>query len=427
MLLPVMQTEEEKMPRIDDLCTWSQIAQPSQNFTARQGALLQGAIDIVWSEWGVFRKLIVTRPHVLARENVLLSFLQMSTGKLTDLVFVDSELIDNLSDIPGNVASLAPLQAAWPHVVQHHTHIRRFYACRGATRLRDFVELVTPAAHAVGNASTVDILQTIGTIVEAASRENINHPGRYEGITRGRNGRMIAIICRLCRDFPPGSHFAGFAGWGNGNHTSISTNIRFHFMKHVLFMDTEGGLTTNTATLLGVSAGFNSVEATHQLFEELTELEEESPAFSGECAEWWRALRMVLPRTVCEARIAPDDRDRQTLLGIWCPGAELLSGYIGDFVESGIIQRNPRLLAWFLENYERAYRDYAVRCSTSLHDIVVSSDGDSVFVAGTNGDDFVIGRLDESTGQLGISSCYKPADPNEKMRGHHLLKLWSLV
>jgi hypothetical protein len=85
------------------------------------------------------------------------------------------------------------------------------------------------------------------------------------------------------------------------------------------------------------------------------------------------------------------------------------------------------LLAWFLENYERAYRDYAIQCSTSLHDIVVSSDGDSVFVAGTNGDDFVIGRLDESTGQLGISSCYKPADPNEKMRGHHLLKLWSLV
>ena len=88
MLLPVMQTEEEKMPRIDDLCTWSQIAQPSPNFVARQGALLQGAIDIVWSEWGVFRRMIVTRPHVLARENVLLSFLQMSAAKLTDLVSI---------------------------------------------------------------------------------------------------------------------------------------------------------------------------------------------------------------------------------------------------------------------------------------------------------------------------------------------------
>lgn len=416
------------MATIGDLLSWSQIAAPTPNFNNRLMAIAhrQQSIDIIGDDWGAFRRTIILQPNLNARENILLSFIRMTPAALRDLVFVNTQLIDNRVNIPDNVPPLIGLKTAWPTVQIHHPHLRRFYASRGDTRLRDFVALVEPVAHAVFPASTVQILTAIATAVHAITSVNIGYRGNFDGLVRGPGGITIGIICRLLALHPPGSAFPGFAAWGNGNHSSPSMNIRFHFMKHVLFIDSEGGLTANSAQLLIAAANGGTVQEAHQAFELLAEEEEDGLASADECADWWRTLNIVLPRTECESRIAGDDRDRSNVLRLWCPGTSLLSGYVADFVRCGVIQRNPKLLAWFIERYETAYRDYAIRISRTLNDIVISSNGEKVFVAGTNGEDFVIGRLDNDTGALGISSCYRPAVPADKMRGQHSQMLWTL-
>jgi hypothetical protein len=386
----------------------------------------QQSIDIIGDDWGAFRRTIILQRNLVARENILLNFIRMTPAALQDLVFVNTQLIDNRVNIPGNVPPLIGLKTAWPMVQVHHPHLRKFYASRGDTRLRDFVVLVDTVAHAVFPASTVQILTAIGTAVSAITARNPGYRGNFDGIVRGHGGITIGIICRLLALHPPGSAFPGFAAWGNGNHSSPSMNIRFHFMKHVLFIDSEGGLTPNSAQLLIAAAKGGSLEEAHQAFELLTEEDEDGLASPDECADWWRTLNIVLPRTECENRIADDDKDRSNVLRLWCPGTNLLSGYVADFVRCGVIQRNPKLLGWFIERYETAYRNYAIQASRRLNDIVISSNGEKVFVAGTNGDDFVIGRLDNDTGNLGISSCYRPAVPADKMRGQHSQMLWTL-
>lgn len=418
------------MATIGNLLSWSQIGAASANFGIQSGAIghLQQAVDIIGNNWAAFRRTIILQRNLMARENILLGFLRMQPAALEDLVFVNTQLIDNRTSIPGNTGSLHGVKTAWPMVQARHPHLRRFYGCRGDTRLRDFVELVAPVGHAVFGASTLDILNAIGASVNAITSENIAYAGRFDGIVRGHGGLVIGMICRLFGLHPPGSVFPGFAAWGDGNHSSPSMNIRFHFMKHVLFIDSEGGLTESSARLLVAAARSRhiSVEAVHETFELLTEEEEDGHASANECAEWWRALNIVLPKTVCVDRIADDDKDKSNVLRLWCPGTNLLSGYVADFVSCGVIQRNPRLLGWFMENYEAAYRDYAINRSRTLNDIVISSNGEKVFVVGANEDDFIIGRLDNSTGNLGISSCYKPTVTADKMKGHHSQKLWTL-
>lgn len=413
---------------IGDLLSWSQIRNPSANFNNRTLAIpnVQQAIDIVGDDWSAFRRTIILQPHLGARENILLSFLRMTAAALRDLVFVNTQLIDNRVDIPANAGSLVGLKTAWPMVQIHHPHLRKYYAKRGDTRLRDFIALTAPVAHRVFPASTVQILTVIGTAVNEITSSNVAYDGRFDEIARGHNGLTIGIICRLYALHPPGSAFGGFAGWGNGNHTSPSMNIRFHFLKHVLFIDSEGGLTENSAQLLIATAGHATAQVAHQAFDLLTEEEEGTLATPDECADWWRTLNIVLPRSQCMNLIADDDKDKFDVLRLWCSGVSLSAGYVVDFVRCGVIQRNPALLAWLIEHYEAAYRDHAIRCSRRLNDIVISSNGEKVFVAGTNGDDFVIGRLDNDTGVLGISSCYRPAVPADKMKSHHTHKLWTL-
>ncbi len=417
------------MATIGNLLAWSQVGVPSANFNNVSGAIghLQQAVDIIGDNWAAFRRTIILQRNLAARENILLSFLRMQPAALEDLVFVNTQLIDNRTSIPGNAGSLHGLRTAWPMVPIQHPHLRRFYASRGDTRLRDLVELVAPVAQGVFVASTVDILNAIGASVNAITSGDIGYRGRFDGIVRGHQGLTIGAICRLFALHPPASVFPGFAAWGEGNHSSPSMNIRFHFMKHVLFIDSEGGLTESTANMLITAARHphTSVEATHEAFELLTEADD-GPASADECSDWWRTLNIVLPKPICESLIAPDDKDRSNVLNLWCPRTQLLSGYVPDFVRCRVIERNPRLLAWFYENYQDAYRDYAINRSRRLSDIVISSNGEKVFVAGANGEDFIIGRLDNNTGNLAISSCYKPAVPADKMRAHHLQKLWTL-
>ncbi|WP_158936998.1 hypothetical protein [Burkholderia sp. S171] len=414
------------MATIDELLAWSQIVTPSQNFTNARALVAQTAVELVGNNWSAFRRTIILNPHLIARENILLRFLRMPLATLDDLVFVNTQLIDNRTEIPLNTGPLGGLKAAWPMVQIHHAHLRRFYASRGDSRLRDLVALVAPVANGIDIASTVQILSAIGAVVNAITLRNIGYQGSFDGIVRGRNGHTIAMICRLFALHPPGSDFPGFTVWGNGDHSSPSMNIRLHFMKHVLFIDSKGGLAENSAELLIAAAQRASVEIAHETFELLTEADHDGPASPDECGDWWRTLNILLPKAECASRIADHDKDKSKVLDLWCSGTSLLSGYIVNFVNCGVIQRNPQLLAWFLEHWQVAYRDYAIRCSRRLTDFVISSDGDSVFVAGTDSENFVIGRLDNDTGILGISSCYRPTVPADKMRSHHLQKLWTL-
>ncbi|WP_162878058.1 hypothetical protein [Trinickia diaoshuihuensis] len=400
------------------------------NFGIQTAAIghLQQAVDIMGDNWSAFRRTIILQNNLAIRENILLGFLKAQPAVLADIAFVNTELIDNRTSIPLNTGSLHQLKTAWPMVQIHRPHLRKFYASRGDTRLRDLVKLIAPVAHGPYVASTVDILNAIGVSVNAITSGNIGYRGNFDGIARGEDGITIGAICRLLRLHPPGSVFPGFAAWGDGDHSSPAMNTRFHFMKHVLFISSDPGLTSFTAKLL-TAAALNentTVEATRDAFDVLTE-DEEGPATADECADWWRTLKIVLPRQVCETLIDQTDPDKSKVLRLWCPDTELLHAYVAEFVRSRVIERNPRLLAWFFEHYQDAYRDYAITRSRTLKDIVVSSNGAKVFVAGTNGKDFIIGRLDNTTGNLGISSCYKPAVPAEKMSGQHSQKLWALA
>jgi hypothetical protein len=56
--------------------------------------------------------------------------------------------------------------------------------------------------------------------------------------------------------------------------------------------------------------------------------------------------------------------------------------------------------------------------------VIVHSNGTRVFISGSFGDVFIIGRFEGV--QLGISSCYRPLDLQEKLNGARANMCWPL-
>jgi hypothetical protein len=59
-----------------------------------------------------------------------------------------------------------------------------------------------------------------------------------------------------------------------------------------------------------------------------------------------------------------------------------------------------------------------------MSNVIVHSNGTRVFISGSFGDVFIIGRFEGV--QLGISSCYRPLDLQEKLNGARANMCWPL-
>jgi hypothetical protein len=352
-------------------------------------------------------------------------------GRLDDLDFTNQGLALNLLAIPMNVGglNLNSLKIAWNFIhINQRPHIVTFCAHRNTpTILRDLIVLTQPIAPAPPMAAVTsqNILILIATVVESVMLANPGYAGPFDGIARD----ALINLSYIRGLHGPGTGFAGFAAWGEGNHTSPASNAKWHFLKHVLFMDDSAGLSAaNAEILISVAQGRGATnEESHATLEGMISSDlEDDPATVDECADWWLTLRMRLTKADCDRLIPPHRQQDRDAVGNWCIGGVLSDAYVGAFLESGIHTRNPELLALLMQNYQNDYEQYAIAKSRNMNDVFVSSNGAKVFVAGTDGDNFIIGRVG-ANGTLGISSCYRPANPAEKMTGAKTTMMWSLV
>jgi hypothetical protein len=326
--------------------------------------------------------------------------------------------------IPNNVGDLTPLRQAFNLVNNGlYPHILTFFSRRAqGTRVRDALDLTQVIPRAPRPVvTTQEILTVIGTVVQNVMNVDPTYAGPFDGVARGSLPALHDILSL----HPPGGGFAGFAQWGDGNHHNPDENVRWHFMKHVLFTDHGEGLDPMGAESLITASLHSSQEETHAVMESLLANDEgEGPATAAEGADWWRALHILLPEAECNDRIKLET-DRQRMKP-WFVGGNLSHACVEQFLTSGILGRSPRIVGYLVQNYEHLYRTYALNRSGSFSEAFVSSNGVKVFVAGTDGDNFIIARLG-AAGALGISSCYRPVDVQDKMRGARLNRMWDLI
>lgn len=376
---------------------------------------------------GVFQPVINGTPN---------SFLQLAQsihrngaagldGRVDDFVFLNRDLGANLLALPNLVTHLqiSELRAAYGLITPLlRPYLRTFYQARNApTKLRDLIGLSAPIGTPGFVAAQDGILTTLCTIVRQVRQEIPMYAGNYPGIARP----AMAHLNRMRIAHPPGGGFTGFAQWGEGNHHSVAANQKWHFLKHVCYIDDgEGGLDAFDAGVLVMAVAFGAgVQEAAGLLEAAT-LDDAGPVMAEECAAWWRSLNIRLPWAECTARIHdPVELDR---IRPWFTGGVLSHGYVEPFILSGVLSRCPQVLAYLMQNYQNAYTAYAMARSAQLDEAIVSSNGAKVFIAGSRGDDFIIGRLD-ATGVLGISSCYKPANLATKMEGAMDGFMWRLI
>lgn len=395
--------------------------------------------DLVNANYAVYKPIIDTT-RAASKAGGLLDLCNFLTAqdngvgaatRLVDLNFVNVELQSNLLALPANVGSLVNLRAGWIFLAAlQKPHILTFCSRRSAaTRLRDLVVLTQPIPQLapLPVVMTQSILNLIAAVVAAMTQHDPGYVGAFDGLARG----ALANLTQVLALHAPNSGFAGFARWGEGNHSSPQSNGKWHFLKHVLFMDDGGGLDRGGAEILiSAASGVGATsEDTHAVMESLLEADQEDDAATtDECADWWATLRIQLPKAQCDTLITNrQDKDKMQHWFTTHGGQEVLShGYIGAFLDEGILGRAPQLIAWFMQNYQTRYEQYAIGHSVNMQEVLVKCDGVKVFVVGTDGDNFIIGRIG-SDGTLGISSCYRPRDIHEKMRGSRTTMMWSLV
>ncbi|HYH79761.1 MAG TPA: hypothetical protein VEX86_08180 [Longimicrobium sp.] len=344
--------------------------------------------------------------------------------RVANMVFLNRDLGAALLTLPNQVNQLqiTQLRAAYGILAANlRPHLRTFYLSRNApTKLRDLNTLCAPIGVAGFEVARTGILATICTVVQNVLQEIPPYAGTFDGIARP----AMAHLNRMRIGHPPGNDFAGFAQWGEGNHDTAASNQKWHFLKHVcLIDDADDGLDAFGAQMLVAAVGVGmDMEGAADLLEAVT-FDATGPAVAEECADWWRALNIRLPWAECAARI--HDHVELARIQPWFHGNVLSHAYVAEFVRSGVLSRCAGILAYLMQNYQAAYCNYAIARSTNLDEAIVCSNGAKVFVAGYRGDTFIIGRMDRN-GVLGISSCYKPTDLADKMRGAMDGFMWRL-
>jgi hypothetical protein len=210
----------------------------------------------------------------------------------------------------------------------------------------------------------------------------------------------VMAVDRARRAAPANSVFAGFPQWGVGNSQpkSAATNLRNHFLKHVLDADPLG----------------------HDL------------AWKDELRRWWIELGITLRRNEAAAWLVPvgmgavagmfDPANAAAGAGdplpmnqvLPCIAALKAGGHMTQAFKDGMLAR-----------YEATYRDRALAAGRAMTNKMVhctEGDANAVFVSGADGDIFVIARFEGPV--LGISSCYYAQNRAGKLDDR--VRLWDL-
>lgn len=256
-------------------------------------------------------------------------------------------------------------------------YVKAFHDARNANAAPADIAGITYAAVAVG-ATVADALTVIIAIMKTQGADPA-------GITPVA---MPSLITIYAQNRPRGG-FLGFRAWGPGDRGTPAANLLWHLLKHVFCVNTE---------------------------------DDTNPT---ESEWWWRELGVSLTlneynthATKAEARTRALFGGANSTLG----GAELRK-----FLQSHELPSQPRLLAYLVSRYEDTYAQYALDQSRVLQNCIVHSNGVKVFVSGRAGSDvFVIGRVDQATNQLGISSCYRADNIQQKLLGAAANLCWPL-
>lgn len=290
-----------------------------------------------------------------------------------------------------NVPSTALLRQWWGNVlVPQRQGIQEFAALRRANAV---VSTLIAFANVPG-ATVVANLSTLGQLAQAVNASRgLADANRFSGITPA----AFASLRTLHGLHGPNSVFAGFVRWGPGDHGSPQLNLKYHFLKHVCYAGVE------------------------------SELPRES-------AWWWGELNITLTWGQMSGFFADSvsPRERNVLQAMF-DGTGLIPAKRVQFLISGVVSQNPRLLNYLVDNYENAYRDRALHPGAVLTDKIVQSNGEKVFISAAIRDPlhatrgiFVIGRLDGANG-LGVSACYMCEDIQEKLDAAASNKVWDLA
>ncbi len=283
-----------------------------------------------------------------------------------------------------NAPSLAAVRAAWGGLSPVEGQVIGSFARSRAANA------AIAEVSAVANAPGGTVAQNLATLAAVAVAADGARPGdaqRYSAIRSTTIGDLRSLMAAS----PPDTAFAGFAAWGPGDHATVASNIRWHFLKHVL------GITQEPAELDG-----------------------------AEHADWWRRLRIELTWAQFQQfRGGYPDTDHLQWM-FYGPNASLADAYVTEFLAQARLAANhPRVIGHLVGTYEPAYRQHAITMSTQLDEVLVQSNGIKTFVSGCKADLFVIGRL--ANGVLGISSAYFARNIDEKMRGARANKIWNLT
>ena len=277
------------------------------------------------------------------------------------------------------------LAALWSALTGNESAAVRAYA-RERNSVHAIETLYNTARSGGAGVPTLANLQGLAAAVSAVDAARPGADNRYAGITSA----TLPDIRTLYGQHPPGAAFPGFGQWGPGDHGATDLNITGHFLKHVCGVAGVGVVVDDAA----------------------------------EHGRWWRTLEIRL--TLPQVELACAHQNLDSVRGYFTgPDQTLPPGDVQNFLGRVPISGSPLLLSHLVDNFEPAYRDYAIAASRAFDEVLVQSNGERTFVAGSRGELFVIGRLDG--GVLGISACYLPTNIELKMVGSRSNKLWDLV
>lgn len=251
--------------------------------------------------------------------------------------------------------------------------LANFYQTRNQNSALTDIEGIFNTANAAGHGP-----QAL-EIVKLTMEQN----GNAAGITT----QAILALINMSLAHRPMSGFMGFTQWGPGDAIDMLpvTNLRNHVMKHVCRdpVDVEFGV--------------------------------------SETIKAWDRLNIRLTIQAYDAHAAP------AVLAVRnCFNGNLpLSGdRLKRFLVLHGLQNQAALKQHICGLASDAYRDFAIESSRVMTNVIVQSNGVKVFISGSAGDAFIIGRFEG--GQLGISSCYWPMDIQTKLAGAASNKVWQL-
>lgn len=253
----------------------------------------------------------------------------------------------------------------------HPPHLARFYQSRNArTALRDIEDIFHAANLAGHGAQALEVMKVV-----------MERNGDPTGITT----MAIVSLVNMLRSHRPMSGFMGFTQWGPGDNANPNANLDAHVLKHVCRQPVDVNF--------GVS----------------------------ETVKWWDALHVCLTLADYDRlAVNPMPQVRMCFDGV----QPLRGDRLKRFLVYQALQNQPALTQFVKSLALIPYQDFAIENSRVMTNVIVHSNGTRVFISGSAGDAFIIGRFEGA--QLGISSCYRPLDLAGKLRGARANMCWPL-